>query len=248
VRQALGALVVAAVATGCGSRTHVTIVGPPRPDPQVSSTMLVTAPRADRKPTPAERAEIVAETKVQHGLVGHDACITYRVRVSRLDGRYAEVQYDVDASKMQNCRVGNGWTIMWKPAGKWRVKSDAGDGFVCDFGPPGVVVSLDGGCLMDIDRASRPDPNALPRIRSALAASSLIRAIGRRRLRIEDVWISRTRDFAAALLTGPVVTDNLYRTALLVDGRHWRVVAVARDVNFCRYAPHADLRELNLRC
>ena len=111
----------------------------------VSPLTSITGPRADRQPTAAERAGIVAANRAAlfpHG----DGCIRYGIRVSRVDLDYAVTRYRL-VGKVTGCDVGNGVSLMRRlPDGRWRIAAQASDPFACTQAPPGVVRSLDGIC------------------------------------------------------------------------------------------------------
>jgi hypothetical protein len=246
VSRALGVLTVLALA-GCGSSSPtVEISGPPKFG-TYDHFLNVTRPAARRPPTSAERNAIVAATRAYHHLARRDACYRYLVTVSTLDSNWAEVEYRFDRGSKKNCLLGNGRTIMWKRDAVWRVKGDAGDAFDCDYGPAGVIAGLDGSCWVVLSRKAYVTAPAVAPIKRELQDSRAVQRLGRSRLLLNEAWISANGVFAAADISGTRVADPLTRTALLRrTGRHWHVVELAVDPDWCRYAPPDVLREIHL--
>ena len=90
------------------------------------------------------------------------------------------------------------------------------------------------------------EPAVAP-IKRELERSKAVLRLARSRLLLNEAWISDKGVFAAADISGTRVADPLTRTALLRrTGRHWRVVELAADPDWCRYAPADALREIHL--
>lgn len=97
----------------------------------------------------------MAATRKAHFKVGQDRCVRYRVRVSKVDGRFAAVWFTF-VRPYSGCLLGNGVSLMERSAGRWRVKGDAGDAFPCTSGPPGVIRSLLEDCVIRGEPGARP--------------------------------------------------------------------------------------------
>ena len=121
------------------------LVGGCAAEPWVDSPALVTG-RAPRAPPPrrsARHSRRPANCALFHG---HDACVRYRISVSRVDDRYAEAAASVPAKPPADCPAGNGVSLYVRIGAAWHHRADASDGFACRLAPRGVVRSLDGAC------------------------------------------------------------------------------------------------------
>jgi hypothetical protein len=109
---------------------------------------FISGARADREPAASERASIVAAARAAHFKRGQDHCVRYRVRVSRIDRRFASVAYRF-VRPYRGCLLGNGVSLVERrPSGAWQVRGDAGDAFDCAAAPPGVIRSLFSDCVV----------------------------------------------------------------------------------------------------
>ena len=134
---------------------------------EVSAVARVSAPRRSRAPTAQERAAIVAlaRSEIFHG---RDRCVRYRIRVSRLDGRFALVSYGF-VRPYRDCLLGNGESLFEKrPNGDWLHLVDGSEPFFCGTAPPGVIASLSGICEIEGTPADlRAQLRYLRRVRAA---------------------------------------------------------------------------------
>jgi hypothetical protein len=247
VRAFAALLLVSFTLTACqGGSEPVEIQGPPKFG-SYDQLLWLTRPLARRRPSTEERRAIVEAARRDHRLVGHDICIRYSVDVSTINPNWARVLYRFVKPYTKDCLLGNGWSMLQKQEGRWHLKGDASDGFPCDYGPPGVIAGLDGACAVFLERRSVPNKSTIKSMKAVLAGSRSVQALGRTRLKVDNMWLSQTGSFAAASLSSIRFTESFSRDVLLaLRGGKWRVLTVRGQADWCRYAPPAVLREIHL--
>jgi hypothetical protein len=95
----------------------------------------VTGPAAFRTAVGPERAEIATAFEEDH-----KACEPVTAHVSRIDGRYA--------SATGGPACGEGVSLLLREHGRWTLVSYPSRVFACRAGPPGVMRSLFGRCVI----------------------------------------------------------------------------------------------------
>ncbi len=111
-----------------------------------ASVGFLVGPREARPPTAAERAAIVADARRRFRRTR--SCITYQIVVSRLDRRYALVDYVFPHPLSRRCLLFNGNSLYRRGPHGWHEFSGASSGYPCALAPAGVIRSLDGGCML----------------------------------------------------------------------------------------------------
>jgi hypothetical protein len=117
----------------------------------LSPAASIEGPEASR---PASASEQAAIEKVGRRTFdpGHNSCVQYIVRVSKIDPHYASVEY-VFHKPYTNCDLFNGVDIYQRTPHGWHDLGGASDPFTCnDYGPPRVVRSLYGTCWIYFPR------------------------------------------------------------------------------------------------
>jgi hypothetical protein len=112
----------------------------------VTPITLISGPVADRAPTAAERAGIVAAYRKDG-----DRCDRFHIRISLLDDHYA-LTWPIPTGTT-GCPFANGVTLTRRTASGWTFKGAASDPFPCTDAPPGVIRTLTSGCWV----FGRPD-------------------------------------------------------------------------------------------
>jgi hypothetical protein len=112
-----------------------------------ASVGFLVGPREGRPPTAAERAAIVADPR-RRSFHGPRSCIAYDIVVSQVDQRYALVDYRFPHPFDRRCFLFNGNSLYRRGPHGWREISEASAGYACTYAPPGVIRSLDGGCVL----------------------------------------------------------------------------------------------------
>jgi hypothetical protein len=106
-----------------------------------SASSFISGPLARRRPTAAERTAILAAVPARIGSARR--CFRYPIYVSRLDRRYAFVDYVFTRPDDATCPYFNGTALLQRRRdGRWREKSAASTAFPCRVAPPGVIRSL----------------------------------------------------------------------------------------------------------
>jgi hypothetical protein len=110
----------------------------------VSPAASVEGPEASRPASPTEHAAIARVLRRSFDR-GHNSCVTYSVRVSRLDPHYGRVRFAFH-NPYTNCDLFNGEDVVKLTTAGWKDLGGASDPFTCDFAPPGIIRSLFGMC------------------------------------------------------------------------------------------------------
>ena len=111
---------------------------------------VLNGPRAERLSTRSELAAISAAGRRGYPAAG--SCITYAANISKLDPRYARVDFVFPKSALTNASdrcakfVGNGEEVFRRSSSGWHYVGGESDGFPCGYLPPGVARSLFGSC------------------------------------------------------------------------------------------------------
>ena len=108
---------------------------------------LISGPRYDRLATTSERRAILEVIGVPSPRA---SCIRFGARVSKIDSRFASIEFRFVPPYTQRCSPSNpGDTLMVKAAsGLWHLKDERSDAFECRRAPPGVIRSLFKGCMV----------------------------------------------------------------------------------------------------
>jgi hypothetical protein len=104
----------------------------------------ISGPTADRPPTAAERAAIVAGGLRE--FPGEGNCLRFIISVSKVDPAYASVNLRFVGPKRTECATSGVLLFGRNPAGKWRMLEIGTNPFVCHHAPAGVLRSLFGRC------------------------------------------------------------------------------------------------------
>jgi hypothetical protein len=111
----------------------------------------IVGPEDSRHASPAEQAAI-EEVGRQRFNPGHNSCVQYVIRVSKLDPRYARVGYQFQ-KPFTNCDLFNGEDVYFHGKSGWHSIAAASDPFPCGYRmPPGVARSLFGICALEAPR------------------------------------------------------------------------------------------------
>jgi hypothetical protein len=176
--------------------------------------VLLQGPVHVRPPSPPERAAIVRVEALR-------GCARYAIRISTLDARYGVVRFP-------GCARLNGFVVVRRAAHGWREINGGSDPFPCNALPPGILLSLFGGCLEQRDPVTpilARSPRTLLYYRAALWWGA--------RGRVQVDLIRRTGAWTVARIRSPTVVQwVLLRRRRIVDA-----VPVTVRRFFCRAAP-----------
>jgi hypothetical protein len=247
VRRLVLALAATAVLAGCGSEKQpVELIVPAQPYTPFVQVVGATSRRA---PNPSEREGIVAAL-LDHRPRATTACWGFELRVSKVNSRWADggIAFRRPYGK---CFLFNGTNVMRLSDGRWKAVTAFSSNPPCNAAPPGVMVSLYGGCDIDVAKTELASPAEGQEITDALSRAEAVRRIFRRRADVHlTALFGPDRTFAVANLAGRYPSEKWMTVALLRDSGRWKVTAWSKTtaLDWCRVLPPAVRARFSLRC